>query len=188
VSTDGWERSRHGAETRPLERGFSLRDCLPQYQEPEPPRLNTSGDIDRIFRQAEQAQRAQQQRHETENEPLNQLTRTDLKTMTPAQIEQARKAGQLDDLLRGGPPQADLSGAELRIKQLEYDGITQLTQADLQSMTSAQISAATREGRFTAILSGISPAVAEREPDASEAADAKLAAAQRWRDAVHGDG
>lgn len=161
MSTDGWERSRHGATASSLDRGFSLRDYLPQYQEPEPPRLNTSGDIDRIFRQAEQAQRAQQQRQETENEPLKQLTRSDLKTMKPAQIEQARKAGQLDDLLRGEPPTAVLSPVELRIKQLEYDGITQLSQADLKTMTQPQIVAAQREGRLTAMLAGIEPTASE---------------------------
>lgn len=133
----------------------------PVYQPPEPPRLHAADTIDKIFRQAEQAETARQRQQETESKPVKQLTRADLKTMKPAQIEQARKDGQLADLLRGGPPQAVMSPAELRIKQLEYDGITQATEADLKTMTRSQIVEAQHEGRLTAILAGIKPAASE---------------------------
>lgn len=148
-------------------------------------RPSTASAIDSIMREAGQAETARQRQQETENKPMKQLTRTDLQSMTPAEINKAREDGQLDDLLRGAPPQAVLSPAELRIKQLEYDGITQL--ASIDGMTSAQIVTAHRGGRLTALLTGIDP-TAERAPDAIE----RAAAAQRWsdavRDAVNADG
>jgi hypothetical protein len=134
-------------------RGFSLRN----WPKPEPPRRDLGSSIDDIFRQAEQAQRAQQHQQETENEPLSQLTRADLKTMTPAEINQARRDGQLGDLLRGGPPQPVLSPAERRIASLKLDGIEQATDAELKAMNRTEIVAAQREGRLTALLSGIKP-------------------------------
>jgi hypothetical protein len=147
--------------TKPFPRSGERADprwsTRPSHEPPEPPRLYTSESIDTVFRQAEQAQRAQQQQQETENEPVRQLTSTD--GMTPAQIVEAHQTGQLGDLLRGGPPQAVLSPAELRIKQLEYDGITQLASTD--GMTPAQIVTAHREGRLTAMLTGITPPASE---------------------------
>lgn len=83
--------------------------------------------------------------------PTAQLTRADLENMTPAQIVQAREDGRLRRIL-APVPSGELAGPELRIRQLENDGITQLTRADLKTMSTRQITEARREGRLTRIL------------------------------------
>lgn len=108
MSSDGWERSRHGA---------------------------AASSLDRIFRQAEQAQRAQQQPGK------------DSSTMTAT--------GNLSDL--HGP--RDVAN---RIKSLAADGVTQLTQADLKAMKPEEIVQAQRDGRLLQAMSGIDPFADDR--------------------------
>lgn len=114
-----------------LDGRFSTR---PSHEPPEPPRLNTSGDIDRIFRQAEQAQRAQQQ---------------------PGKDSTMTATGPLSDL--HGP--RDVAN---RIKSLAADGVTQLTRADLKAMKPEEIVQAQRGGRLLQAMSGIDPFADDR--------------------------
>lgn len=85
--------------------------------------------------------------------PTAQLTRADLKGMTPAQISQAREDGRLQRML-AAPSSGELSGSELRIRQLENDGITQLAEADLKTMSRQEIVKAREEGRLLRLLAG----------------------------------
>lgn len=115
-----------------LDGRFSTR---PSHEPPEPPRLNTSGDIDRIFRQAEQAQRAQQQ---------------------PRKDGPMTQRGALSDL----HTHRDVAN---RIASLKASGIEQITdRAALKAMKPEEITQAQRDGRLLQMTSGITAPPDER--------------------------
>ena len=108
-------------------RGGSLRDLTGQREPPRPAPLDS--EIDRIFREAAQAQRAPQ---------------TDRKDTT---VEQP-----LADI--HGP-----RDVARRIKALQAEGVTQLTDAAaIKAMKPAQIVEAQRAGRLLTYMTGIGAA------------------------------
>ena len=77
----------------------------------------------------------------TDREPVPQLTREQLASMTPAERVAANREGRLAAIL----------GAPVR-PQIPTEG--QLTRDDMQAMTRAQIHAAIRRGQFAQLLAG----------------------------------
>ncbi len=132
-------QSRHG------------RPYVQRRQDP-PPRRDLGGDIDRIFREADQANRAQQLGKDTA------MTQT----------------GNLSDL--HGP--RDVAN---RIASLERDGVTQLTDpAVIKAMKADELVAAQREGRLLEYMStpARTPAAEQAAYDRGKAdADSKWAKA-----------
>jgi hypothetical protein len=116
---------------KPVDPRWSTR---PSHEPPEPPRIYTADSIDKIFRQAEQAQRAQQQ---------------------PGKDSTMTATGPLSDL--HGP--RDVAN---RIKGLADAGVAQLTRADLKAMKPEEIVQAQRDGRLLQAMSGIDPYADDR--------------------------
>lgn len=76
-----------------------------------------------------------------------QLTRNDLRGMSPRQIEDARQAGQLANLLAARPAPAPADVPRIR----------QFTRAEVAALTPAQVEDARRAGHLAELLGGTPP-------------------------------
>lgn len=81
-------------------------------------------------------------------EAVPQLTYAALKKLTPQQVIEAKRAGNLEAIRRGEPGDTDDLG----------NRPAQLSRADLAGMSPSQIVKARREGRLADLLAGVEPA------------------------------